>query len=160
MRTLILLRHASAEGHNPSGDKARHLSEAGRDEAAEVGRQLAGKGIGHALVSAAVRTRETYAGLGLDCPAEFMDALYDCGTETMLQRIGEVDDDVDVLLVVGHAPAIPSLSAELAYAANPGEADRLQCWFPTGAYSEFTFEGGWADLGDDESLRLAGIRRL
>lgn len=160
MRTLILLRHAQAENNNPMGDKARQLSPRGRQEAAEVGVQLRAKGVGHALVSSAARARETFECLGLDAPAEFMEALYLGGTETLRQRIGEVPDEVDVLLVVGHAPAIPSLSAELAYASAPREADQLQCWFPTAAYSEFTFEGSWDALEDEESMRLAGVRRL
>lgn len=160
MRTLLLMRHATAEGFSSEGDHGRKLTGRGRQEAAEVGVQLRAKGVQHALVSAATRTRETFECLGLDAPAEFMEALYNCGTETMAQRISEVDDEVTCLLVVAHAPAIPSLSAELAYASSPQEADDLQCWFPTAAYSEFTLKGSWADLADDDSLRLAGVTRM
>ena len=40
------------------------------------------------------------------------------------------------------------------------EADRLQCWFPTSAYSEFTLPGSWADLADsDASVHLNDIQR-
>lgn len=160
MRTLILMRHASAEGFSPDGDKGRHLTPQGRREAAEVGTQLAGKGVQHALVSAATRARQTWECMGIAAPAEFMEALYNCGTETLAQRIGEVPDEVQVLLVVAHSPGVPSLSAELAYASSPQESDDLQCWFPTAAYSEFSLEGSWSDLADDESLRLAGVQRI
>lgn len=107
-------------------------------------------GVDHALVSTAQRTRQTFAALGLDTAAEFQDVLYSDGTETMTQRIAETDDAVQTLLVVGHAPTIPSLVAELAYTSSPAEADQAQCHFPTATYSAFTFDGSWADLADGD----------
>ena len=126
MRRLVLMRHAKTEANNVGGDKARRLKPSGVQDAQEAGRELAGLGLQYALVSTAQRTRETFAALGLDIPAEYQDALYYQGTETMLQRIGETDPEVTGLLVVGHAPTIPSLVAELAYASNRAEADQAQ----------------------------------
>ena len=37
-----------------------------------------------------------FAELGLDCHAEFMEALYQAGTDEMAQSIGEIDDQVDL----------------------------------------------------------------
>ena len=159
-RTLVLMRHASAEGWSSHGDKGRHLTPQGRQEASEAGVAMKPLGIDHVLCSSAVRTRETVASLGLDAPVEYMDALYECGTGTMLQRISEVGDDVTALLVVAHAPTVPSLSAELTWASDPKQADDIQCWFPTAAFTTFTLEGSWSDLADDESLRLAEVRRI
>lgn len=159
-RTLILMRHAAAEGFSAAGDKGRSLSPEGREEARGVGRELAVLGIQHVLCSSATRTRQTVDQLGLDAPVEYMDALYNCSSETIAQRITEVDEEVQVLLVVAHAPAIPSLSAELAWASAPQQADDLQCFFPTAAFTRFELDGNWADLGDDESIRLAGVRRI
>jgi len=159
-RHLVLMRHAAAEGWSPAGDKGRPLSEAGRREAGLAGQALAGLGVQHVLCSSAMRTRETVDCLGLDVPVEYMDALYDCTPQTLVQRIGEIEDEVTSLLVVAHSPAIPSLSADLAWAASPSQADDLQCWFPTAAFSHFTLEGGWASLADDRSLALAGVRRV
>lgn len=146
MRRLVLMRHAQTEGNHAHGDRARRLLPSGVEDARATGVLLGMLGLEYALVSSATRTRETFAALGLAIPAEFHDALYHGGTETMLQRIGETLDDVSGLLVIGHAPTIPSLSAELAYASAPAEADALQCWFPAGAFSEFTFDGSWDDL--------------
>jgi phosphohistidine phosphatase len=79
----------------------------------------------------------------------------------MLVRIGETGDEVQCLLVIAHAPTIPSLTAELAYASDRNAADEAQCWYPTAAFSTFEFEGRWADLaeGDFATVRLASIRR-
>ena len=161
MRRLVLMRHAKTEANHVEGDKARHLMPRGVQDAQDVGEELASLGLGYALVSSATRTRETFAALGLDIPVEFQDALYHDGTDTMVQRIAETDPDVEGLLVIGHAPTIPSLVAELAYASNRAEADQAQCWFPTAAYTSFTFDGDWADLADRDfsHVSLEGIQR-
>lgn len=155
------MRHAKTEGNNPGGDHARELTPRGVQDAQEAGKLLATLGLEYALVSTSTRTRQTFAALGLDIPVEFQQALYSDGTETMLQRISETDDAVTGLLVVGHAPTIPGLSAQLSYASAPKEADDLQCWFPTAALAEFTFEGSWADLERDNlgHVSLARIDR-
>lgn len=158
-RRLVLMRHSKTEPNNVGGDKARELLPRGVQDAQDMGKVLAGLGLQYALVSSATRTRQTFAALGLDIPAEYQDALYHDGTETMLQRISETDDAVTGLLVVGHAPTIPSLSAQLSYASNPREADALQCWFPTSAFTEFTFDGSWAEL-DPDSLGAVRFERV
>lgn len=161
MRRLVLMRHSKTEANNPGGDKVRELTARGVQDAQEMGRQLASVGLQYALVSTATRTRQTFAALGLAIPVEYQDALYYDGTTTMLQRISETDDTITGLLVVGHAPTIPSLSAQLGYASAPAEADALQCWFPTSAFSEFTFEGSWTDLEPDslDNVRFERVVR-
>lgn len=158
-RTLILMRHAAAEGFSAAGDKGRSLSSEGREEARAVGRDLSGLGVQHVLCSSATRTRQTVDELGLDAPVEYMDALYNCSSETIAQRIAEIDDQVQVLLVVAHAPGIPGLAAELAYAQDHKAADDLQCFFPTGTHTHFTLEGSWQDLLQDETLTMEGVGR-
>ncbi|PIE21010.1 MAG: phosphoglycerate mutase [Arachnia propionica] len=149
MRRLVLLRHAHAEAHHPEGDKKRHLSPVGLQQAQEAGVELAKFGIDYALVSAATRTRETFSALSLGVPAEFQNALYGCGTDTMLQRISEMTDDVNCLLVVAHAPAIPALTARLMYRANPQAADAAVCHFSTASYSVFSFDDEWDQFDPD-----------
>jgi len=71
MRRLILFRHAKTEARSPSGDDAsRRLTERGRDEAALMGRVLAEAGFlpDLALVSPAVRARETWEALAASLP--------------------------------------------------------------------------------------------
>lgn len=157
MPRLILMRHSKTEANNPQGDKARHLLPTGVQDAQEAGVALRELGVDYALVSTAVRTRETFAATGLQVPAEFQDALYFGGVEEMLQRIGEMDDDeVSCLLVIGHNPTIASLAARLAYDENRREADQLQCWYPTSAFSSFEVDGTWAEFGQ---VRLEQVRR-
>lgn len=155
------MRHAHTESTNVRGDKARRLTPRGVQQAQEAGVALRQIGVDYALVSTAERTRQTFAALGLDVPVEFQDVLYHDGTETLLQRISEMTDDVTSLLVIGHAPAIPSLVAQLAYASNREEADRAQCHFPASSYSSFTLQGPWAALadGDLSHVRFDQIQR-
>ena len=156
MRQLVLMRHAKTEGNNPGGDKARRLIPRGVQDAQEAGLALSRLGLQHALVSTAARTRETFTALGLGIPAEYLDDLYSGGTSTLLRRIGEVSDDVTGLLVVGHAPTIPSLVADLTFASDPDGADDAAAWYPTSAYASFTFDGTWRALADGDVERIVG----
>lgn len=151
-RTLVLMRHAKALSYSAQGDRARELAPRGRQEARTAGLELAGKGIEHILCSASTRTRQTVEALGLrtpggtPVPAEFLADLYLGPAATILQRIGEVTDDVTGLLVVGHSPGIPALAAWLAWTSSPQQADAIQRWFPTAAFSQFQIAGSWATL--------------
>lgn len=160
MRRLVLMRHAQAEHHSMRGDKGRGLTPRGVQQAQEVGVELRRLGIDYSLVSSAERTRQTFAALGLVGPVEFQDALYYEGTDSAIQRIAEMSNDVRALLVVGHAPTIPSLVAQLAYATARSEADQAY-HFPTSSYSSFSFEGSWERLaeGDFAHVRLDAVRR-
>lgn len=161
MKRLILMRHAKTESDNPGGDKARRLLPRGVQEAQEAGVALAELGVDYALVSSAVRTRETFAALGLKAPVEYQDALYYSDPELVLQRISETDESVSSLLVLGHSPTMPALTARLAYASDRAAADQAQCWFPTATYSVFSIAGSWLDLDPDveTGVRLEQIVR-
>lgn len=161
MKRLVLMRHAKTEGHNPEGDRARELLPTGREDAAAVGVQLADLGLQYAMVSTAMRTRQTFEALGLAIPAEFHEVFYTDGPDTMLQRISETEPDITGLLVVAHEPVVPRLAAQLGYASNSDEADAMQCSFPPGSFVEFTFEGEWGDLERDnlEHISLQRVER-
>lgn len=146
MRRLVLMRHSKTEANHAEGDKARRLTRSGLEDARAAGVTLGRYGLTHALVSSSTRTRETFAALGLGLAPDFIDALYLCGTDTLARHIAAVNDTVEALLVVGHAPAIPDLAARLTFASRPSEADSIAGWFPTSAFSVFTINDGWADL--------------
>ena len=158
MKTLVLMRHARAENHNVAGDKARRLMPDGVAASVAAGRELAGLDLQYALVSAAARTRETFEALDLGIPAEFQDALYEGGMDTVMQRISEMEESIRNVLVVGHSPVIPSLAAHLTFAKNPSEADQLQCHFPTSTYSVFQIEGTWANFEYDGDIDVTMTR--
>ena len=152
--TLVIMRHAHATAHTSDGDRERALNTRGRSQAAEAGQLLTGRGIDLVLTSNARRCVETFEAMrltdaaGHPVRAERMAALYMAGPATIRQRIAEIPDEVRGLLVIGHAPGIPTLAAELTWPTSHRDADQLQCGFPTATFSAFSVDGSWADLAD------------
>lgn len=161
MHTLFLMRHAQPASSSPKGDHERPLTDLGRRQAAEVGQRLGLRGVELALVSDALRTQQTWEGLELPCRAEITRALYYCDTSTMRQRIGEIDEEVETLLVIAHAPTIPALATQLASASDHREADRMGGWYPPATVTEIAVDGTWSDLEDEDftGTRLVGVQR-
>lgn len=166
IHTLFLMRHAKAESHRPVSDFDRELAPAGLQQAHQAGLQLAGRNIQLVLSSSSIRTRQTYEALNLRTPSgdpvpvEFMEALYLGSADIIRQRISEITEDVSSLLVIAHSPGIPSLAAELAWTSAPHEADRIGCWFPTSAYSEFSLNTSWAKVADyGQGALLTDVKR-
>src|ERR1700744_304444 len=98
MRRLVLFRHAKAERPAASGeDFTRALPERGRRDAYLIGRALAEAGVkpSLALVSASVRTRETWeaSGLGSDATeARFERGLYNASAGQLRRAVAAVED--------------------------------------------------------------------
>lgn len=159
-RRLYLMRHAQAESFNPRGDRARRLSTQGHEQARAVGERLAGARIEMALVSDAERTRETFADLrlptvdGVPVHVEFQAELYEAWTGLLLERITETPGEVRTLLVLGHAPTIPSLARELAWASDHRSGERTPCSFPTAAIGAFDIDVDWSGLADFDPYDL------
>ena len=161
-RLIALMRHTKAEQHGPS-DFDRPLADRGHRDAAAAGRWLADAGFepDHAIVSAALRTRETWqavaASAGWDLEAELDRGFYAAGPETALDLARLVDDGVRRLLLVGHNPTV----AVLAQLLDDGDADpqlvgQLLAGYPTGAVAVFEYAGAWADLAEG-TARLVGF---
>ncbi|PWD49541.1 phosphohistidine phosphatase [Serinibacter arcticus] len=161
-RTLVLLRHAKAEGFAGS-DEARPLAVAGRRQATAVGQALQASGPvpDAALVSSAVRTRQTWELLasGLTAPPEpeLLDDLYDATARSALDLVRHVEPDVRTLLVVGHEPVMSSLALLLA---GPGSIDlhQVSAGIPTATRCVLTLEGPWAELGRQGAALTAVVR--
>lgn len=156
------MRHAKAEQHGPS-DFDRPLAVRGHRDAAEAGAWLAEQGFApeHALVSAALRTQETWASLavaaGWDLDPELDRGLYAAGPDTALDLVREVDDDVRRLLVIGHNPTIAVLAQLLDDGdGDPELAEDMLAGYPTGAVAVFEHDGSWADLAEG-TARLVGF---
>jgi phosphohistidine phosphatase len=151
-RLLVVVRHARAEDHGPT-DFERTLTPDGRRDATEAGRWLAGEGFtpDHALVSAAVRARETWEaladGAGWRLEPELDPGMYAAEPDTVLDLVGLVDDAVERLVVIGHNPTIGYLAHLLGDGtAEPLVAARLMSGFPTCAVAVFRWDGSWGDL--------------
>lgn len=162
-RTLVVMRHAKAEQAGPS-DYERPLAARGHDDAAAAGAWLANRGFvpDHTLVSAALRTRETFEhvrrGAGDSWAAastSYDRGLYAAGVDTALDLLSAVDDVHEQVLVIGHNPTV----AHLAQLLDDGEGDLdaandLALGFPTSATAVFAYAGSWADLAPG-AARLA-----
>ncbi|GAB3745383.1 SixA phosphatase family protein [Microlunatus parietis] len=157
---LLLLRHATTEDFRPGfADRDRRLTEQGVREAAEVGAWLREQGVtvDRVLCSSAVRTRQTLDGLGLTAPAEFADSLYSGGSETILESVRVLDEDVRTALVIGHSPAVPGAVRDLAdpETSDPDSLITLDRRYPPATLSVLEFSDPWSNL---ITARLALLR--
>ncbi|NLT30073.1 MAG: histidine phosphatase family protein [Propionibacterium sp.] len=159
-RTLLLMRHARAQDFAPGlSDEERPLTEGGVTQAAAVGEFLRGLDlpVDRVLCSAATRTEQTCTALDLGVPVELSWAVYNAGSDRILEAIAETfTDEVRVGLVIGHAPGIPALMHSLA--DEHSDVDALKTvnhQFPTGTLVQLTFDGAWDEL---RSARLHRAR--
>ena len=158
------MRHAKAEAHGPS-DFDRHLADRGVEEGAMAGRWLVEQGFepDHVLVSAALRTRETWAavadGAGWDADTietDENDTLYEAGPETALDLVREVPEDAVALLVIGHNPTMGYLAQLLDDGEGDEEASNaLVMGYPTSAMTIFDLTGDWSDLDEQGGTVVA-----
>ncbi len=149
---LMVVRHAKAESWGPS-DAERELTPRGRNDAAAAGRWLAEQGLvpDAALVSAAVRTRQTWtlmsASAGWSLEPDFDEGLYTASPETALDILRAVDPGAGTVVLLGHNPTM----AYLVHLLDDGTGERtgaeeLTGDFPTSAVAVFEYAGAWADL--------------
>jgi phosphohistidine phosphatase len=152
-RTLVLLRHAKAEGSVGVPDEQRPLTARGHADAAAAGAWLARRRLRPDLVlcSPAKRTRQTWHGVsvalaGDPAPAvRYEPDLYEGGPEALLTLVREVSDDVGVVLLIGHNPSVSMLSSLLDPQAQ-ADSDGLR----TSGLAVHRAVG-WADLGRGEA---------
>jgi phosphohistidine phosphatase len=162
-RRLVIVRHAKAEQQGNS-DAERALTDDGRADAAAGGAWLASRGVdpGHALVSSALRARETWAalaaGAGWSTPPEESRLLYSAEPETALDLVREVSDDVSCVVVVGHNPTMAYLANMLDDGTGDEAAstDMTTRGFPTCSLAVFEHDADWAAL-DVTSARLVAF---
>src|SRR5690349_9663164 len=110
-RRLVVMRHAKAEQDGPT-DFERPLAARGHRDAAAAGSWLAAEGVepDHALVSAALRTQETWAsvcdGAGWALAPDLDRGLYAAGPETAIDLVRLVPAEASCVLVLGHNPTM------------------------------------------------------
>jgi phosphohistidine phosphatase len=161
VRTIVVMRHAKAEQDGPT-DFERRLSERGHRDAADAGRWLAAQGFEPevALVSAAVRTQETWEAVaeaaGWDVDPDLDRSLYSAGTEAVLDLVRGVEPGIASLIVVGHNPTVASLAAVLDDGNGDEEAgNQVAMDYPTSAVSVFSYDGDWKDLDEASASVVA-----
>ena len=134
MRTLLLFRHGKSDWDaDYSDDHARPLAARGQKGARKMGRFVttARATPDRAIVSSAVRTRETLA-IAAEAgawtgPARVTDAIYDARPEDVLREIQAEDADAATLVVVGHEPSMSGLVALLTGARAEMKTAAVAC---------------------------------
>lgn len=130
MTRLVLIRHAKTEHVGPAGmgDHGRRLLPRGEADGLAAGQWLVEQGLIPDLVlcSSAVRAAQTWdamiAGAGELSDVEVWrePGIYEASPEALLQVLSEVPDGALTVAMVGHAPGIPALVADLV---DPEQAD-------------------------------------
>jgi len=156
MHQLILLRHAKAL---PAGigmaDHDRPLADAGRLQAAAMGRAMRGLGLAPevVLVSTALRTQQTLEALETanvweEWPnIDALPVLYMAPPALILDTLHELQETVRSALVIGHNPGMHELALKLAGPSLPRpELQRLEDGFPTASLAEFLVAQPWRRL--------------
>lgn len=151
-RTLVLMRHAKADGP-AADDHARWLVSRGTADAADAGTWLAAQGLvpDRALVSSAARTVATWEAVagaaGYHLTPDLDDGMYAAGPESALDLVRLTDDAVGTLLVIGHNPTIAYLAQTLEGGDGDTEATAaMAAGYPTSALAVLEVDGPWSDL--------------
>lgn len=154
--TLVLLRHSqAADGRPDHEDHERPLTAAGLRDAAAVGQWLREQGIApdRALVSTALRTRQTWAAVGGGEPV--LDArVYDATTDDLRELVAGTGPATEVLAVCGHNPALEQLAWDLD--DGVGARDQTGRGLPTSGVAVFAVDD-W-QLGRARLTALAAPR--
>jgi phosphohistidine phosphatase len=160
MRTLYLLRHAKSSWDNPAlPDRERPLAPRGLRDAKRIAKHIGRLGITPALVlcSTALRTQETLDLLRpmlADAAVQVEEQLYCASSETLLERIRSVPDEVGSVLLVGHNPGLQDFALELAWSGL--ELERLKAKFPTAALATLAL-GHWSKLSPGDAELVAYV---
>ncbi|WP_460820066.1 SixA phosphatase family protein [Nocardioides korecus] len=158
-RVLVVMRHGRAEPYGDE-DHRRLLTDRGEREARAAGEWLASERLlpDHALVSAAVRTRATWAQVaaasGCTVEADFSEAAYAADADTALDLLRAVPADAGTVLYVGHNPTAASLAVLLDAGDPDPDAFRVVSGgLPTGAVAVLEVTVPWSEL-DTGTSRL------
>ena len=153
MKTLFVLRHATAERDSATGkDFDRPLAERGWHDAEAVGREMRARGLhpDAVIASAAKRAAETVEALARGygpLQAGFDERIYDAPEARLLEIVKEVDDGPERMLLVGHNPGIENLVRRLAGDDSSEHRDRIVDGFPTAALAAIELPvTHWRDL--------------
>lgn len=156
-KTLYLLRHAKSGWDDPvARDFDRPLNKRGEKAARTMGQWMASNGVTfeHLIASPAVRVIETldglWAGYGRKVEPTWERRIYLASSATVLDVLREVDDMHEVVMVVGHCPAVEDLVFNLA--PDDGSSplrDEVEIKYPTAALAQLEIPiDRWADIGE------------
>jgi phosphohistidine phosphatase len=162
LRLLVLMRHAEAKSSSPEGDIGRELTKSGRKAAERVGQWLVRQGVRPdvVVVSPSARTRQTWDQLraaGLPADAVWSDdSVYLAYPGDLADSIRDVPDEARTVLLIGHAPGIPGLAADLEDHTDldADQREAMQRW-PTAAVAVVSHRSDWAAFPDETTALAA-----
>ena len=166
-RRLVLVRHAKTEQVPGKVDHDRELLPRGVADARAGGAWIVEHGLVPHLVlcSTAVRAQQTWQEMAeggnlRDVEVWSDRRIYNAYPQEILETIREAPEEAQTVMVVGHAPGIPSLGESLAdpESSEPAVVATLAEGMPTGVGLELQVTGPWTDLGP-ESASLTGFHR-
>jgi phosphohistidine phosphatase len=154
MRRLLLLRHAKAVKQSPSGkDRDRALEPRGHDDARMIGAWLQQHKMvpDLALVSTAVRTRETWDSVSAGWPTveiDLQDALYGADPGELLRAVRiAAGRDPRRLMVIAHNPGLHEFALALTASVNTKTGTELADHLPTAGLAILDFAiDSWSDV--------------
>lgn len=152
MHQLHLLRHAKSSWDEDADDHARPLNRRGREAARLIGDSLPKvvTSLDLVLCSSSLRTRETaelaLARFGKAPSIRFEDELYLATSETLMQRLRQIDERFEAVMVIGHNPGLHELAVALASPSSPGFSTLANGKFPTGVRCRFVVGTDWAEI--------------
>ena len=151
--TLVLIRHAKSDWSANASDRQRPLNKRGKRQAPESGRWLADnlQPIELAVVSPAQRARSTWELVAAelpDAPRTTVDErMYTFDARGLLPIIHELADDLGIVALVGHNPAMEELASHLTGS-----------WvsMPTSCVAVIGLSGPWSEAGPGGTLLAHG----
>jgi phosphohistidine phosphatase len=163
VRRVYLLRHAKSSWDDHSlADHERPLAKRGRRAGKLMERHFRAENVRPRLVlcSTATRARETFDLVQPaldDAHVELEPELYGATEDTMLERLRDLPDDVDSVMLIGHNPGLQSLG--LLLAGDGGRRRDLEKKYPTAALATLDFDGaGWAELAPGSANLTAYVK--
>jgi phosphohistidine phosphatase len=159
VKRLLLLRHAKSSWDEAGlADRDRPLAPRGRRAVELIARHLRDEKISPALVlcSPARRTRETLEGVEPGGDVKIEDELYGASEADLLERLRDVPEATESVMLIGHNPAIQELALSLA-----GGGERrsdVERKFPTGALATLTVPDSWRELAPGSAELVEFVR--
>jgi phosphohistidine phosphatase len=168
MRRLLLMRHAKTEKDGPTGkDRDRRLDDRGRADAEQMGSWLAQQHQlpGLALVSTAVRARQTWDGIykvwskiNPSIEIDHLDELYGADPGDLVRIIRAANGEhFQTLLVIAHNPGLHELALALIANGNATARQALLENLPTSGVAIIDFA---IDDWNDMSFRRGRLERF
>ncbi len=162
MRHLILMRHAEA-GMPPLGepDKQRPLTIRGQQDSVNQSKFLLKNNLipDKTICSAAKRTSTTWDmvksqltnQLPFDFEEERLDSLYNASHGQLMDKIVNVSENIDILMIISHNPGIHETAQNLSNPtkghAHSALSMELQIGFPPASMAIFEINSfGWHDV--------------